>query len=97
MDPASLTYRLVMQYSSSTDTIAQIAPIRWPGGCHNFVYRQMLAKLGSKYLEYKNYLVITTAPPEGRVTATPRWCRRRTGRCAGGWASCAPWRAPTSR
>ena len=52
MDPASLTYRLVMQYSSSTDTIAQIAPIRWPGGCHNFVYRQMLAKLGSKYPEY---------------------------------------------
>ena len=52
MDPASLTYRLVMQYSSSTDTIAQIAPIRWPGGCHNFVYRQMLAKLGSKYQYY---------------------------------------------
>lgn len=51
MDPASLTYRLVLQYSSTTDTIAQIAPIRWPGGCHNFVYRQMLAKLGSKYLE----------------------------------------------
>ena len=51
MEPASLTYRLVLQYSSTTDTIAQIAPIRWPGGCHNFVYRQMLAKLGSKYLE----------------------------------------------
>ena len=51
MEPASLTYRLVLQYSSTTDTIAQIAPIRWPGGCDNFVYRQMLAKLGSKYLE----------------------------------------------
>ena len=75
MDPASLTYRLVMQYSSSTDTIAQIAPIRWPGDCNNFVYRQMLAKLGSKYLEYNklpcHYNRTSRGPCDGNSTLVP--------------------------
>ena len=49
MDHETQQYKPVMVYNAKSDEFNKIATVRWPGGCDNLIYTQMMAKLGSKF------------------------------------------------